>query len=141
LLCDVWGVVHNGRTAFTQGVAALAEYRASGGIVVLITNGPRPSWSIRLQLDALGVVPDSYDAIVSSGDLAAAHLATLPGARVCHVGPERDLVLYRDLAVTLTGVDEADIVCCTGLVNEYTEMPEDYDPQLRAMRERNLPFL
>lgn len=141
VLCDVWGVIHNGKTAFPAAVAALSAFRAAGGVVVLITNGPRPSWSIRLQLDDLGVVPAAYDAIVSSGDLAAAKLATQPGARVCHVGPERDFVLYRDLDVRLTGIDEADIVCCTGLTNEYTEMPADYDPQLRAMRERDLPFL
>ncbi len=141
ILCDVWGVVHNGKSAFPAAVAALSQYRAAGGIVVLITNGPRPSWSIRLQLDDLGVVPAAYDSVVSSGDLAAAKLATQPGARVCHVGPERDFVLYRDLDVKLTGADEADIVCCTGLTNEYTEMPEDYDPQLSAMRARDLPFL
>jgi HAD superfamily hydrolase (TIGR01459 family) len=141
ILCDVWGVVHNGKSAFPLAGAALAAFRAAGGIVVLITNGPRPSWSIRLQLDDLGVVPDAYDAIVSSGDLAAAKLATKPGARVCHIGPERDLVLYRALPLTLTGPDEADVVCCTGLANEYTEMPEDYDLQLRAMRARDLPFL
>lgn len=141
VLSDVWGVVHNGKAAFPPAVAALAAYRERGGVVVLITNGPRPSWSIKLQLDKLGVVPASYDGVVSSGDLAAARLATMPGAKVHHIGPERDFVLYRDLEVTLTGPDEADIVCCTGLDNEYTEMPADYDQRLQAMRARDLPFL
>ncbi|MGD9739698.1 MAG: TIGR01459 family HAD-type hydrolase, partial [Bauldia sp.] len=47
LLCDVWGVIHNGVGHFPSAVAALVRFRAAGGIVILITNAPRPAWSVR----------------------------------------------------------------------------------------------
>ena len=42
LLCDVWGVVHNGVAAFAAACEALMRFRAGGGTVILITNAPRP---------------------------------------------------------------------------------------------------
>ena len=41
LLCDVWGVVHNGIAAFPEACDALARFRNKGGAVILITNAPR----------------------------------------------------------------------------------------------------
>ena len=51
LLCDVWGVLHNGVTAFAGPCDALMRMRARGGIVVLITNSPRPSEQVSRQLE------------------------------------------------------------------------------------------
>ncbi|MEL7303672.1 MAG: TIGR01459 family HAD-type hydrolase, partial [Pseudomonadota bacterium] len=42
-LVDVWGVMHNGVSAFREAVNACARFRASGGFVVLLTNAPRPA--------------------------------------------------------------------------------------------------
>src|SRR6185437_10327709 len=42
LLCDVWGVIHNGRESFPAACAALARFRAERGPVILISNAPRP---------------------------------------------------------------------------------------------------
>ena len=42
VLCDVWGVVHNGVAATPEACDALTRFRAGGGTVVLITNAPRP---------------------------------------------------------------------------------------------------
>ena len=50
LLCDVWGVLHNGVGAFPWAVDALQRFRAESGPVVLLTNAPRPSPPIREQL-------------------------------------------------------------------------------------------
>ncbi|MGE0457263.1 MAG: TIGR01459 family HAD-type hydrolase [Bauldia sp.] len=135
LLCDVWGVIHNGVGHFPSAVAALVRFRAAGGIVILITNAPRPAWSVRDQLDGLRVDRRAYDRIVTSGDVAASLIALRGVSAVHHVGPDRDLPLYRDVAVTLVGVDEAALVCCTGLVDDETETAEDYDPLLdRCLR-------
>src|SRR5262245_2952249 len=69
VLCGIWGVVHDGIGAHADACDALMRYRASGGTVVLITNAPRPSpWVVR-QLDRLGVPPDAYDEVMTSGDL------------------------------------------------------------------------
>ena len=55
LLCDVWGVVHNGRRSFDGANDALARFQAERGPVVLISNAPRPNGPILEQLDGLGV--------------------------------------------------------------------------------------
>ena len=53
ILCDVWGVVHNGAAAFAPALDALARFRAKGGAVALITNSPAPAASFRRNSTAL----------------------------------------------------------------------------------------
>ena len=53
LLCDVWGVVHNGVAAFVEACDALMRFRAGGGTAVLITNAPRPGAAVQRMLDRL----------------------------------------------------------------------------------------
>ena len=42
-LVDIWGVMHNGVRAFPPAVEATRRYRGQGGIVILLSNSPRPS--------------------------------------------------------------------------------------------------
>ena len=67
LLCDVWGVVHNGLASFPQACAALEQFRQGGGSVVLISNAPRPGAGVIRMLDRLGVARSAYDRIITSG--------------------------------------------------------------------------
>src|SRR6266852_6119897 len=90
VLSDIWGVVHNGLESFPEACAALRSYRDQGGTVILITNAPRPAASVQRQLRKLGVADDTYDAIVSSGDLTRHYVADHPGRKVFWLGPERD---------------------------------------------------
>ena len=57
VLCDVWGVLHNGREAFAPASDALVAFRRRGGTVVLLTNAPRPNAPIREQVLQFGVSP------------------------------------------------------------------------------------
>src|ERR1700761_4133154 len=75
LLCDVWGVIHNGRESFPAACEALARFKAQGGVVVLITNSPRPAQPVIDQLAALKVFPESFSAIATSGDATRTLLA------------------------------------------------------------------
>lgn len=141
ILCDVWGVVHNGLMPIASAVDALAAFRRSGGVVMLITNAPRPRWSVIEQLQEIGVALDCFDDIISSGDVARAVLGERRGARIYHLGPERDLPLYDGLAVTLSELATADAVSCTGLFDDENETAEDYDPMLTDMAARGLPMI
>src|SRR5918997_5967145 len=69
VLCDVWGVLHNGVKAYEAASDALTRFRAKGGRVVLVSNAPRPGASVGTQLDGFQVPRSAYDAIVTSGDL------------------------------------------------------------------------
>ena len=69
VLCDIWGVLHNGVKAYEAAGEALTRFREGGGHVVLVSNAPRPGASVGTQLDGFGVPRSAYDAIVTSGDL------------------------------------------------------------------------
>src|SRR5277367_1710975 len=69
LLCDIWGVVHNGVAAFPEACDALSRFRSGGGTVILVTNAPRASEAVVRILDRMNISHDVYDAIVSSGDV------------------------------------------------------------------------
>ena len=97
VLSDIWGVVHNGLVAFPEACAALHAFRKQGGTVILITNAPRPADSVQRQLRKLGVADDTYDAIVSSGDLTRHFVAGHPGRKMFWIGPERDSSIHRGL--------------------------------------------
>jgi HAD superfamily hydrolase (TIGR01459 family) len=139
ILCDVWGVLHNGMRAFPDAVAALRAAGGGGQQVVLITNSPRPRAGVAEQLALLDVPQDCYDAIVSSGDVTRKLIAEGP-RRVFHLGPDRDLPLYDGIDVELSEEFEAQAVVCTGMFDD-DEKPEDYADMLERFRARNLPFI
>ena len=138
LLCDVWGVVHNGVAAFPEACDALARFRGAGGIVILITNAPRASASVQRILDRLAVPHAAYDAIMSSGDVTRGIVASRLHERVFHLGPERDHSIFTGLGVTFAPAETADYVVCSGLFDDTRETPDDYRELLAAMRARSL---
>jgi len=141
LLCDVWGVVHNGVAATAESCAALVRFRNHGGTVVLITNAPRPGDFVQTFIDRLKVPREAYDAIVSSGDVTRALVAERAGERVFHVGPERDLPIFDGLEVELAPLERADFVVCSGLYDDTRETPQDYVKLVDAMRGRKLAMI
>jgi HAD superfamily hydrolase (TIGR01459 family) len=141
ILSDIWGVVHNGLESFPEACEALHTYRKSGGTVILITNAPRPADSVQRQLQKLGVADDTYDAIVSSGDLTRHYVADHPGRKVFWLGPERDSSIYRGLDLKLSPLVEADYIVCTGLLDDETESAEDYRPMMREALARKLTLI
>ena len=93
LFVDLWGCVHNGITAYPEAVAALQAYRAKGGIVVLVTNSPKPRAGVAAQLQQFNVPDDAYDTIATSGDSARAAMLSrrvVGSRRVSFIGTEYD---------------------------------------------------
>jgi HAD superfamily hydrolase (TIGR01459 family) len=138
LLCDVWGVVHNGVAATADACDALRQFRTRGGTVVLITNAPRPGDFVQRFIDRLKVPRESYDAIVSSGDVTRALIRERAGERAAHIGPARDLPIFEGLGASVTPIENADYVVCSGLFDDTTEKPEDYDDVIAIMLARKL---
>lgn len=138
VLSDVWGVVHNGERATPQACEALIRFRQQGGRVVLITNAPRPSSSVMKQLEFFKVPRETYDGIVSSGDVTREVILLRPGQTVCHIGPPRDKPIFEGLDVDFAPLDRADYVICSGLENDEAETAEDYRPRLEQMLARKL---
>lgn len=141
ILCDVWGVLHDGIAAFPEAGDALARFRAGGGTVVLITNAPRPHGIVQAMLDRLNARPDAFDAIVTSGDVTRGEIAARAGQPAYHLGPARDLPVFDGLDVSLAAPQEAAYVVCTGLFDDDNETPEDYAGLLQALHERQLTMV
>jgi HAD superfamily hydrolase (TIGR01459 family) len=138
LLCDVWGVVHNGLQCFPAACDALMRARAGGAVVVFITNAPRPNESVGRQLARLHVPREAYDAMVSSGDVTRAVIASRSGQSLLHVGPKRDHSVFAGLDVKFETLERADYVVCTGPYHDEVETPEDYRGRLETMLSRKL---
>lgn len=154
LICDVWGVLHNGRTAYLEAADALRRFRQSHGPVILLTNAPRPVADLEIIFTKLGVPLDCYDAIMTSGVAARDELARRAYGRalkMLHLGPERDRGVFAGLRVEHEAVDTisaarkalkaAEIVLNTGLYDDDTETPENYHALFRAMKAKNLTML
>jgi HAD superfamily hydrolase (TIGR01459 family) len=141
LLCDVWGVIHNGVASFPEACQALVEWRAHHGPVILISNSPRPSADVVAQLDALGVPRAAWSAFVTSGDATRTLLARRAPGPVWTVGPDRDAVLYEGLGLAFSGPEDAAFISVSGLFNDEAEGPEDYRARLATAAERGLALV
>ena len=137
VLCDVWGVVHNGLAAFPAACDALMRFRAEGGTAMLITNAPRSGEAVARILDRVKVPRQAYDAITSSGDVTRGIVKTRLAESVFHLGPERDLSIFAGLDVKFAPPEAADYVVCSGLFDDTIETPEDYRELLQALRARS----
>ncbi len=140
ILSDVWGVLHNGVSAFPDAAVALRTAREAGKTVVLITNSPRPAPGVIAQLRVLGVPDEAYDRIITSGDVTRGLIAEGP-KKVFLLGPERDMPLLEGLDVEVVGEAEAESVVCTGFFDDETETPEDYTEMLKGFVARKVPMI
>jgi HAD superfamily hydrolase (TIGR01459 family) len=146
ILCDIWGVLHNGVASVSTASETLVSFRRRGGVVVLISNAPRPSPSIQRQVLKLGVSPQAFDAVATSGDVTIGLIEQQTGDRVLHIGPERDLSLFAAAEGTgarprLVPLEDADYALCTGLRNDEIETVNDYERELQAMAIRGMPMI
>jgi HAD superfamily hydrolase (TIGR01459 family) len=138
VLCDIWGVLHNGVKAYEAAGEALTRFREGGGLVILVSNAPRPGHSVGTQLDGFGVPRSAYDSIVTSGDLSRLAIEERLAQVVHHIGPPRDLPMFDGLDIRFGSVAEADYSVCSGLENDEVETAADYRPRLDAMLRRDL---
>ncbi len=140
-LCDVWGVIHNGVSAFTSANEACRRFRESGGIVILLTNAPRPATAVEKGFANYGVDPQAYDAIVTSGDVTQSELLSARAKGVFHLGPERDRGLFEGVDARLTEAQDSDLIVCTGLFDDTSETPEDYRALMGDFIARDVPMV
>ncbi len=144
LICDVWGVLHNGAKAHLPACTALKAFRERHGRVILLSNAPRPPSDLEIQFERLGVPLDCYDTIVTSGGAAREDLvrrAARGGLAMLHLGPERDRGLYEGIDIELADLAHAEIVLCTGPYDDEVEGPDDYKEILAAFKARELTML
>lgn len=149
MFVDLWGCVHDGLRAIPSAVAALQAYRQRGGIVVLVTNSPKPRKGVAEQLAQFGVPEDAWDTIATSGDSArAAMFRGAVGQKVWFMGEwQRDAGFFEPLKVIedpveieLVDLEDAEGIVCCGPFDPMAA-PEDNQPQFLYAKQKGLRLL
>jgi HAD superfamily hydrolase (TIGR01459 family) len=147
-IIDLWGVLHNGKTAFPDAVEALSQLKAKGKPVILLSNAPRRLAPARHKLAELGIPTHLYQNIYTSGEDCYRHLkhrhdpwyAAL-GERLFHIGPERDRNLFEDLPFQeTTDLATADFILNTGTLSWDSKL-EDFTTILEQALGYELPMI
>jgi len=141
VLCDIWGVIHNGREAFPAACEALSRFNAERGPVVLISNAPRPNPPVIEQLYGFGVPKGAFAEIATSGDATRTLLAERAPGPAWKLGPDRDWPLYEGLDLAFVPLPEARFIACTGPFDDENETPEDYRERFEAAVARGLEMV
>lgn len=140
LICDLWGVMHNGVTAHVEAIDAIERARSQGIISVFLSNAPRPRDHVRSSLIDMGVPQSVTNNIVTSGGLARdAVRKNYSGAVLYHLGPDSDHNTIDGLPVDLCDTPkDADIILATGLVFRDVQQHRNL---LSSAIKRDVPFL
>jgi HAD superfamily hydrolase (TIGR01459 family) len=141
VLCDVWGVLHNGVSAYREASDALRRARSGGATVVLISNAPRPHTVVEKHLASLGVARDGWDELVTSGDLTREVVASRPGVPLYHMGPERDFRLFDGLDAPRVAANSAQYLLCSGPIPEDVPSAEPFRAMFSEFVGRGLEFV
>ncbi len=148
LIVDLWGVVHGGIEPYPGVLETLAALRAAGKPVALLSNAPRRAASAGRRLNAIGVPPEAYDLLMTSGEAAHDALALRDrpehaglGRAYFYIGPawDADLVAGLDYRA-VEAVEQADFLLTVGLFDEADPLGH-YDPLFAAARARDVPML
>lgn len=148
MFVDLWGCVHDGLKPLPGAVEALKAYRQAGGIVILVTNSPRPRAGVAAQIEDIGVPDDAYDNIATSGDSArVAMFNGAVGTKVWHLGPDHDAGFFEPPAilddptpVVRVPLDQAEGIVCTGPFDPMAD-PSVMRPEFLAAKTRGLKLL
>ena len=145
---DLWGCMHNGIEAYSDAIAAMQAFRAKGGVVVLVTNAPRPHGPISEQIDRLGIPRDAWDAMATSGDSARAAMFTgAVGEKVYFIGEPHDQSFFDPMqlienptTIEQVPLAEADGIVCCGPFDPFAD-PAVNRPDFLIAREKGLKLL
>lgn len=136
ILCDVWGVVHDGVTLYSGALERLLQWRGEERCVCLITNAPRTADAVERQLACLGLPREAYDFIATSGEAGIDALTAL-ARPVGFIGTIGDREILEGRGVRIAGHDDFNDLACTGIM-EGRPNPRDYRPDLERWADRNV---
>ena len=148
-ILDLWGVLHDGVRAYDHAVSTLQALKQTGKQVCLLSNVPRREFATVDRLNSLGLLPELYDHLVTSGE--ATHQALKQPADDWHrrLGTVAYGLSPREEAEELvegTGKSladdpaDADFMLAIG-IGDKSETLEQYQPALDAGLAKGLPLL
>lgn len=137
ILCDIWGVVHDGVQLYPGAARRLRQWRDEGRIVVLITNAPRTAQSVEQQLARIGLPRECWDGISTSGEAGIAALMEI-GEPIGFLGTDEDRVVLSEKGVRFAEGEEFRHLGCTGLESTGTMSVTTYSSRLERWAARGV---
>lgn len=136
ILCDIWGVVHDGVNLYPGSAGRLQQWRAEGRTIVLITNAPRTAEAVEQQLDRLGLPRDAWDGISTSGEAGIGALNAL-GKPVGFIGTRADREILEGRGIVIAERDDFTELAATGLDDERRHVA-NYVAELEDLAARDV---
>ena len=136
ILCDVWGVVHDGVNLYEGAAERLQRWRSDGRLVVLITNAPRTEQAVIEQLERIGLPGTAYDFVATSGEAGIDALLGL-SQPVGFVGTAGDRAILEGRGVAIAQDQHFTDLACTGTMEGRPD-PGDYLAELEGWARRDV---
>ena len=137
ILCDIWGVVHDGVQLYPGSAERLSQWRSQGRKIILITNAPRTAEAVEAQLIRIGLPRDCWDGIATSGEAGIDAIKALAHP-TGFLGTAQDRAILKEHGLQFVEAGFTDIAV-TGLDGRRLS-GEDYRPQLEQLAERDVLF-
>lgn len=146
---DIWGIIYNGKTLYTDTVSVLKNLIAMGKIVILLSNAPRRSGVSKKILKDLGINENMYTDVYTAGEECYVYLKNKDsnfhkklGNKIFHVGRDTDII--NDLQTSYMIVNDpkiADFFLVTGPENNVNQIENfPHKPLICANYDRNVFF-
>ena len=136
ILCDIWGVIHDGVELYPGAAEGLLQWKREGRSLVLITNAPRTAEAVEQQLHRLGLPREAWDGVATSGEAGIAALKAV-SAPVGFIGTHEDGKSREGRNLPTTDGSDFDELACTGL-DDVRHGVEDYRTQLEQLADRDV---
>ena len=139
---DLWGVMHNGVECYAEAITVLKELKNHKKKVILISNAPRPSRTVNLFLEKIGLPRTLYDLLITSGDITQQYLIeNKEKKKFYHLGPDRDKDLFENEKIHISNKEECDEIICTGLTFSEKEDIQEYEAILQYFKNKQTPMM
>ena len=135
ILCDIWGVVHDGVDLYPGAAKRLCSWREEGRTIILITNAPRTAEAVAAQLDRIGLPRDCWNGIETSGEAGIAALLALDQP-VGFIGTQADRAILEARGVPIASGGFRHLAC-VGL-EELRPAAAEYAEELQSLAARDV---
>lgn len=136
ILCDIWGVVHDGVDLYPGAADRLLQWEGEGRRIILITNAPRTAEAVEQQLARIGLPRGAWHGISTSGEAGMVALNAI-GAPVGFIGTPADRAILESRGVVIAGEDDFTDLACLGLDGERMD-PADYLADIEPLAARGV---
>src|SRR5262245_54326158 len=74
-ILDLWGCLHDGIVVYPEALEALRRLKAAGKRAIILSNAPRRAVEVAARITEMGITPDLYEFLHTSGEETCRKLA------------------------------------------------------------------